>query len=129
MRWADEAIRDAGVALLLGLIVAWGARAEPHTIEFENPGPGLTTSLEVCWMGSCVDYAVPCEAGQVCTVEADLGYGCGELVVATAVGPVKSGPDSVQYCVAGRERFDVNGDGAITVIDFAMGFLRAFQSP
>ena len=99
-------------------------------IEFRNEDSSAIEAVQVCIDTSCADYQMECGAGAVCSVQVEIDYGCVDITVATIRSGLMSAhtpPRSI--CSIGElERYDRNGDGKVTTIDFGP-FMEAFHAP
>jgi len=118
----------APVYVLFVLFFVFEARADVFDLRYRNADESATDAIEVCFgLLPCFVVEEPCDAGAVCVVRSEFGYGCGEIVLRTRNAAGWSVPARSKFCaVGGTERFDIDGDGQVTTSDF-QAFLEAFR--
>ena len=123
-------LRFIGLLTAIRVLSASPAICAPHAIEFRNEDSSAIEVVQVCIDTSCADYQMECGAGAVCSVQVEIDYGCVDITVATIrSGLISEHTPPRSVCSIGElERYDRNGDGKVTTIDFGP-FMEAFHAP
>lgn len=121
-----------GRYLILALLAAGTAHADPAELKFQNPGTQAYTQLRTPWGV----VAAPCAGGATCSVIIDAPIGRqtvtaqatadGSTWSATSNALVKLIPPAPAQCLSQAScRFDADLDGSVNGTDFG-AFVAAF---